>query len=36
LRKDAKLHGDRFFAPLTAAERSELHRLLEKLASGLD
>ena len=29
-------HGERFFAPLTAPEREQLHRLLEKLAAGLD
>jgi DNA-binding MarR family transcriptional regulator len=36
LRRRAKAHGDRFFAPLTDAERVELHRLLTKLAEGLD
>jgi DNA-binding MarR family transcriptional regulator len=36
LRRKAKAHGDRFFAPLTEAERGELHRLLTKLAAGLD
>jgi DNA-binding MarR family transcriptional regulator len=36
LRRRAKAHGDRFFAPLTDAERVELHRLLTKLAEALD
>ena len=36
LRRRAKTHGDRFFAPLSEAERAELHRLLAKLAGGLD
>ena len=36
LRRKAKAHGDRFFSPLTEAERAELHRLLAKLAAGLD
>lgn len=36
LRKDAKQHSERFFAPLTTAERKQLHDLLLKLASGID
>lgn len=36
LRRKAKAHGDRFFAPLTERERAELHRLLTKLAASLD
>jgi DNA-binding MarR family transcriptional regulator len=36
LRRKAKAHGDRFFAPLSAAERQELHRLLAKLAAAID
>lgn len=36
LRRKAKAHGDRFFAPLTDDERAELHRLLTKLAAGLE
>jgi DNA-binding MarR family transcriptional regulator len=36
LRKQAKAHGDRFFAPLTKAERRQLHELLTKLAEGLN
>ena len=36
LRRRAKAHGDRFFAPLTEDERAELHRLLLKLAESLD
>ena len=36
LRRKAKAHGDRFFAPLTERERAELHRLLAKLAASLD
>jgi DNA-binding MarR family transcriptional regulator len=36
LRRKAKAHGDRFFAPLSAAEREELHRLLAKLAAAID
>jgi DNA-binding MarR family transcriptional regulator len=35
LRKEAGRHGESFFSPLTAAERKELHRLLEKLAGAL-
>lgn len=36
LRRRAKAHGDRFFSPLTEDERAELHRLLTKLAAGLE
>lgn len=36
LRRKAKVHGDRFFAVLTEDERAELHRLLAKLAAGLE
>jgi len=36
LRKQARAHGDRFFSPLTRDERNELHRLLAKLANGID
>jgi DNA-binding MarR family transcriptional regulator len=36
LRRKAKAHGDRFFAPLSAREREELHRLLLKLAEGIE
>jgi DNA-binding MarR family transcriptional regulator len=36
LRRRAKAHGDRFFAPLTEDERAELHRLLAKLSAGLE
>ena len=36
LRRKAKAHGDRFFEPLTEDERAELHRLLTKLAAGLE
>ena len=36
LRKEAAAHGKRFFAPLTQAEREQLHTLLEKLAASLD
>ena len=36
LRRSAKSHGDRFFAPLAEDERAELHRLLTKLAAGLE
>jgi DNA-binding MarR family transcriptional regulator len=36
LRARAREHGDRFFAPLTKAERRQLHELLAKLAAGLD
>jgi len=35
LRGKAKEHGEQFFAPLTAAEREQLHELLAKLAAGL-
>jgi DNA-binding MarR family transcriptional regulator len=36
LRKDAKRHGETFFAPLTDAERKQLHDLLLKLAATVD
>jgi DNA-binding MarR family transcriptional regulator len=36
LREKAREHGERFYAPLTAEERAQLHTLLEKLAAGLD
>jgi DNA-binding MarR family transcriptional regulator len=36
LRSKAKAHGDRFFAPLTENERKQLHRLLTKLADGIE
>jgi DNA-binding MarR family transcriptional regulator len=36
LRKEAKEHGERFFAPLTRSERKQLHELLAKLAASLD
>ena len=36
LRRRAKVHGDRFFAPLTEREREQLHSLLTKLAAGID
>jgi DNA-binding MarR family transcriptional regulator len=36
LRRRAKAHGDRFFAPLSERERLELHRLLTKLAAGIE
>jgi DNA-binding MarR family transcriptional regulator len=36
LRRKAKAHGDRFFAPLSENERAQLHRLLAKLAASLD
>jgi DNA-binding MarR family transcriptional regulator len=36
LRVRAREHGERFYAPLTAAERAQLHTLLAKLAAGLD
>jgi DNA-binding MarR family transcriptional regulator len=36
LRAQDREHAQRFFEPLTKAERAELHRLLEKLAAGLD
>lgn len=36
LRRKAKAHGDRFFAPLSEAERAELHRLLTKLAESIE
>ena len=36
LRRKAKAHGDRFFAPLSERERKELHRLLAKLAAGIE
>ena len=36
LRREAREHGKRFFAPLSEAEREQLHALLAKLAAGLD
>jgi DNA-binding MarR family transcriptional regulator len=36
LRAQAQEFGERFFAPLTKAERKQLHELLAKLASSLD
>ena len=36
LRQKAREHGERFYAPLTSAERAQLHDLLAKLAAGLD
>jgi DNA-binding MarR family transcriptional regulator len=36
LRARAREHGERFFAPLTPAERKQLHALLAKLAASLD
>jgi MarR family transcriptional regulator, lower aerobic nicotinate degradation pathway regulator len=36
LREKAREHGERFYAPLTATERAQLHTLLAKLAAGLD
>ncbi len=36
LRRKAKAHGDRFFAPLSERERGELRRLLAKLAAGIE
>lgn len=36
LRVEAQEHGERFFAPLTKAERELLHELLSKLAAELD
>ena len=36
LRRRAKDHGERFFAPLTPSERKQLHELLAKLAAGID
>jgi DNA-binding MarR family transcriptional regulator len=36
LQRKAKAHGDRFFAPLSERERKELHRLLTKLAAGIE
>lgn len=35
LRRRTKAYADRFFAPLTEDERSELHRLLTKLAESV-
>lgn len=36
LRREAREHGDRFFAPLTQGEREQLHALLAKLAASLE
>jgi DNA-binding MarR family transcriptional regulator len=36
LRTEAQQHGEGFFAPLTQAERKQLHELLSKLAAGID
>jgi DNA-binding MarR family transcriptional regulator len=36
LRKQASEFGESFFAPLTPAERKQLHELLTKLANSLD
>jgi DNA-binding MarR family transcriptional regulator len=36
LRERAREHGERFYAPLNADERAQLHSLLAKLAAGLD
>ena len=36
LRERAREHGERFFAPLTAQERKQLHELLSKLAASID
>lgn len=36
LRERAREHGERFFAPLTPAERKQLHELLAKLAASID
>jgi DNA-binding MarR family transcriptional regulator len=36
LRARASEFGERFFAPLTKAERKQLHELLAKLAGSLD
>lgn len=36
LQEEAQTHGERFFAPLSAAERKQLHALLGKLAASLD
>ena len=36
LREKAQEHGDRFFAPLSDNERKQLHRLLTKLAAGIE
>ena len=36
LRSQAKQHGERFFAPLSATEREQLHELLAKLAATID
>ena len=36
LRAHAEEFGERFFAPLTKAERKQLHELLAKLAGSLD
>ena len=35
LRSEAREHGRRFFAPLTADERAQLHALLTKLAANV-
>lgn len=36
LHQEARKHGERFYSPLTPAERRQLHALLEKLAAGID
>jgi DNA-binding MarR family transcriptional regulator len=36
LQVKAREHGERFYAPLSADERAQLHALLAKLAAGLD
>ncbi len=35
-RSEANEHGRRFFAPLTAGERKQLHELLARLAANID
>ena len=36
LRKKAKAHGERFFAPLSKSERAQFHRALAKLEASLE